>query len=436
MTYKRRYDNRHILLLKGESQRKDGSYTYRWTDAYGKRRTIYSIDLDRLRQREEKIELNKLEGIKEPPAGLTVESLYETWRKLKRGIKTSTNSNYIYLFESIIRPSFGKKRVIQVKRSTVRAFYISLIEERGLALSTLESAHNVLQQVFQYAVDDDILRKNPCTNVLKEIKLTYARYKSKQKDALTLRQEFNFLRFVIESAVYQHWYPTFFIMANSGLRVGELTGLRWQDVDLDNGYIDVNHTLGYFDHRDEKKFYYSISSPKTECGKRRVIITEAVKEAFHMEKEYQKLAGIESVDEIDGYEDFIFINRFGHVQNQGALNKALRRIIRDYNLKLCEKENADPQDALPHFSCHILRHTYATRLIESGANLKFVQTQMGHSEIQTTMDIYVTPTDDFKIKEIQSFENYMEMAFLPTVQNDISINQLAGLLSQTNPTNP
>ena len=63
MTYKRRYDNRHILLLKGESQRKDGSYTYRWTDAYGKRRTIYSIDLDRLRQREEKIELNKLEGI-------------------------------------------------------------------------------------------------------------------------------------------------------------------------------------------------------------------------------------------------------------------------------------------------------------------------------------------------------------------------------------
>ena len=415
MTYKRRYDNRHILLLKGESQRKDGSYTYRWTDAYGKRRTIYSIDLDRLRQREEKIELNKLEGIKEPPAGLTVESLYETWRKLKRGIKTSTNSNYIYLFESIIRPSFGKKRVIQVKRSTVRAFYISLIEERGLALSTLESAHNVLQQVFQYAVDDDILRKNPCTNVLKEIKLTYARYKSKQKD---------------------HWYPTFFIMANSGLRVGELTGLRWQDVDLDNGYIDVNHTLGYFDHRDEKKFYYSISSPKTECGKRRVIITEAVKEAFHMEKEYQKLAGIESVDEIDGYEDFIFINRFGHVQNQGALNKALRRIIRDYNLKLCEKENADPQDALPHFSCHILRHTYATRLIESGANLKFVQTQMGHSEIQTTMDIYVTPTDDFKIKEIQSFEKYMEMAVLPVVKTDTSIEQLNAWLGQTEPTNP
>ena len=148
------------------------------------------------------------------------------------------------------------------------------------------------------------------------------------------------------------------------------------------------------------------------------------------------MAGLESLDEIDGYEDFIFINRFGHVQNQASLNKALRRIIRDYNFKLCEKENADPQDALPHFSCHILRHTYATRLIESGANLKFVQTQMGHSEIQTTMDIYVTPTDDFKYKEIQSFEKYMEMAFLPIVKTDTSIEQLSVWLGQTDPTNP
>ena len=156
MAYKRRYDNRHILLLKGESQRKDGSYIYRWTDAYGKRRAIYATDLDKLRIRKEIIELNRLEGIKEPPSSLTVESLYETWKKLKRGIKATTSSNYVYVFESLIRPSFGKKRVIQVKRSTVRAFYISLLEERGLRISTLEGVHNVLQQVFQYAVDDDL----------------------------------------------------------------------------------------------------------------------------------------------------------------------------------------------------------------------------------------------------------------------------------------
>ncbi|MCR4731522.1 MAG: tyrosine-type recombinase/integrase, partial [Saccharofermentans sp.] len=68
------------------------------------------------------------------------------------------------------------------------------------------------------------------------------------------------------------------------------------------------------------------------------------------------------------------------------------------------------EDMIPHFSCHVLRHTYATRLIESGANIKFVQYQMGHSEIQTTMDIYVSVSDDFKQKEIKSFEDYMSNA--------------------------
>jgi integrase len=69
----------------------------------------------------------------------------------------------------------------------------------------------------------------------------------------------------------------------------------------------------------------------------------------------------------------------------------------------------NPADTLPHFSCHVLRHTYATRLIESGANLKFVQNQMGHSEIQTTMDIYVSPADEFKQNEVQTFEDYMRL---------------------------
>ena len=78
-------------------------------------------------------------------------------------------------------------------------------------------------------------------------------------------------------------------MANTGLRVGELTGLRWQDVDLENGTIDVNHTLYYFNHRDEKGSYLSITTPKTENGYRKVALTKAVKDAFLMEKAYQEL---------------------------------------------------------------------------------------------------------------------------------------------------
>lgn len=403
----KRFDKRHCVLQKGEYQVNENKYSYRWTDCYGKRHAIYATDLDELRIKEQKIELNKLEGIKEPPSTLTVENLYETWRNLKRGIKTSTLAGYIYVFDSLIRPSFGKKRVINVKRSDVRAFYISLLEERGIALSTVENVHNVLQQVFQYAVDDDILRKNPCDRVLREIKVTYSNLKSEKKKSLSLKQEINFLKFIYNDERYQHWFPTFFIMSNTGLRVGELTGLRWKDIDLEEGTIDVNHSLRYFDHKDSKGCYFSINTPKTINGYRKVVMTEAVKQAFRMEKEYQELAGLESKDEIDGYDDFIFINRFGHIQHQGTLNKALRRIIRDFNVAAVAKGKTDPEDMLPHFSCHILRHTYATRLIECGSNVKFVQYQMGHSEIQTTFDTYVSVSAEFKNKEIHSFEDYM-----------------------------
>ena len=410
MSRSKRYDKRHCILQKGESQINDNKYSFRWTDIYGKRHAIYATDLDELRLKEQRIELNKLEGIKDPPATLTVESLYETWRSLKRGIKVSTRSGYVYVFESLIRPSFGKKRVANVKRSDVRAFYISLLEERGVSIATVENVHNVLQQVFQYAVDDDLLRKNPCDRVLKEIKLDCSNLKSEKKKALSMRQQINFLRFIYEDERYNHWYPTFFIMVNTGLRVGELTGLRWQDIDLERGLIDVNHTLVYFDHKDNKGIYFSINTPKTINGYRKVVMTEAVKEAFRMEKAYQEKAGLVSKDEIDGYDDFIFINRFGHVQHQGTLNKALRRIIRDFNVDAAAKGITEPNDMLPHFSCHILRHTYATRAVESGVSVKYLQTQMGHSEIQITMDYYVSPSDEFNRKETEAFENYVKLA--------------------------
>ena len=86
MSNKKRYDNRHCALFKGEYQRADNMYEFKWTDTFGKRHSIYAVDLDELRYKEQRLELNKLEGIKEAPAGLTVESLYETWKNLKRGM--------------------------------------------------------------------------------------------------------------------------------------------------------------------------------------------------------------------------------------------------------------------------------------------------------------------------------------------------------------
>ena len=130
-----------------------------------------------------------------------------------------------------------------------------------------------------------------------------------------------------------------------------------------------------------------------------------------MEREYQQSLGIVSVDRIDGYEDFIFLNSSGHVQRQGNLNKALKRIMRDCNDQvLLEHDWKTDPVLLPDFSCHILRHTFATRLCESGINIKVIQDVLGHVDVATTMDIYVDVMNETKKRELASFDGYMERA--------------------------
>ena len=243
--------------------------------------------------------------------------------------------------------------------------------------------------------------------MLKELKLSHG-FEREKKEALTVAQQKLFFDYMLSHPKDTHWYPVFYVMANTGMRVGEITGLRWSDIDLKKGIIRVNHTLVYYNHRDEKGCYFSINTPKTKAGEREIPMTEGVKQAFLMEREFQSQAEISSKSRVDGYDDFIFVNRYGDVQNQGNLNKALRRMMRDCNDEILEKYGVDSDPVLlPQFSCHILRHTFATRLCESGANLKFIQSILGHADVSTTMNIYVDVTDALKKKEITAFDDYM-----------------------------
>ena len=253
-----------------------------------------------------------------------------------------------------------------------------------------------------------MIRNNPVDNTLRELKQAHG-FESEKRKALTVEQERIFLDYLRKTPRYQHWYPVFYVMANTGLRVGEITGLRWCDVDMESGMISVNHTLVYYNHRDEKGCYFSINTPKTKAGQRETPMTEGVKAALLQEKPYQEDNGIKCASHIDGYSDFIFVNRFGEVQHQGTLNKALQRIMRDCNGDILEnaQEGTDPV-LLPHFSCHVLRHTFATRLCESGLNVKVIQSCLGHADVTTTLDIYVTVTNDLKKQEIKTFETYLE----------------------------
>lgn len=402
-----RFDSNRTRLKTGETQRPNGTYAYRWSTPDGKRHSIYAPTLEKLREQEEQIIVDKHDGIRSDVKSITVNEMFDLWCQLKRGIKDSTFKNYIYMYELFVKPSFGKNRLVQVKKSDVRKFYNSLADGKVLKIATIDNVHNVLHQVFQVAVDDGMIRQNPTDNMLKELKLSHG-FEREKKEALTVAQQKLFFDYMLSHPKDTHWYPVFYVMANTGMRVGEITGLRWSDIDLKKGIIRVNHTLVYYNHRDEKGCYFSINTPKTKAGEREIPMTEGVKQAFLMEREFQSQAEISSKSRVDGYDDFIFVNRYGDVQNQGNLNKALRRMMRDCNDEILEKYGADSDPVLlPQFSCHILRHTFATRLCESGANLKFIQSILGHADVSTTMNIYVDVTDALKKKEITAFDDYM-----------------------------
>lgn len=241
-----RFDSNRTRLKTGETQRPNGTYAYRWSTPDGKRHSIYAPTLEKLREQEEQIIVDKHDGIRSDVKSITVNEMFNLWCQLKRGIKDSTFKNYIYMYELFVKPSFGKNRLVQVKKSDVRKFYNSLADGKVLKIATIDNVHNVLHQVFQVAVDDGMIRQNPTDNMLKELKLSHG-FEREKKEALTVAQQKLFFDYMLSHPKDTHWYPVFYVMANTGMRVGEITGLRWSDIDLKKGIIRVNHTLVYND---------------------------------------------------------------------------------------------------------------------------------------------------------------------------------------------
>ncbi len=408
----KRKDNKKRVLKEGEYQRPNGTYEYRWRSANGKRSVLYGKTLEELREKEAAISKDKSDGIRTDAKNVTVNDVYELWVKLKRGLKDNTFCNYQYMYTQFVYPELGKLKITTLKRSDIRRFYNSLVDDLHLKVATVDCVHTVLHQVLDLAVEDEYLRSNVADNALKELKQTHVLGGEKRK-ALTVAEQKLLMNFLATSEQYEHWLPIITVMMEGGLRVGEATGLRWEDVDLEKGLIDINHTLIYYRRRNELNgMYFAVNTPKTEAGRRVVPMTKAVREAFAKEMNYQVLNNISSTARVDGYTDFVFVNRYGGVQHQGTINKAIRRIIRD-----CNQQQLDWVEAgkirkknlvlLPRFSCHTLRHTCATRLCEAGVNMKVIQDFLGHADISTTMNIYTDATRDFKVKEIDRFTEFL-----------------------------
>ena len=405
MAVERRKDKKNRVLKEGEYQRSCGTYEFKWRDKSGGRHSISAVTLEELREKELDVLRDVLDGVKADKNNLTINDLYNSWVQLKRGLKDNTFSNYKYMYTMFVEPDFGKRKIVDLKRSDIRSFYNYLADERHVQINTIDCIHTVLHQVLELGVEDDYLRYNPSDNALKELKKA-RNFEVTKRRALTVPEQELFEAYLSKQGQYHRWYPIFIIMLWTGMRVGEVTGLRWCDIDLEDDTISVNHTLVYYDKRNDERCTFAINTPKTAAGERIIPMLPKVKEAFMMEKQYQEECGLESRAVVDGYRDFIFINRFGNVQHQGTLNKALSRIVRDCNFEILDKPHKKDTVILPKFSNYSLRHTFTTRMCEAGVNLKVMQEILGHADAETTMDIYAEATKELKKSELDSFAEF------------------------------
>lgn len=400
-----RKDPRGRVLRKGESWReKDKRYTYTYTDPLGRRKWIYATDLMILREKEKKLMKDQLDGLDLYAAGkATVNNTFDRYISTKYDLRDTTRSNYLYTYNKFVRETFGKKRLVDVKYSDVMHFYLHLLNVDDLAIATVDNVHCILHPTFEFAVRDDIIRKNPTDGVMRELTKKSGKNKGIRR-ALTRDQQRIFMEYIAGHPIYYHWWPLFTVLLGTGCRIGECLGLRWEDLDFEHKVISINHAITYYRSVEHKRQTVSVSLPKTEAGIRTVPMLDVVKEAFEMEKEQQfDMQGGLNTQIIDGMSGFVFQNSEGNVPNPQTVNQTIKRIVSSYNaeeLLKAAKEKREPV-ILPEFSCHVLRHTFATRLCEAESNLKVIQSVMEHRNVETTMDIYAEVTEE---KKQQSFE--------------------------------
>lgn len=385
MAAKKRTDNRGRILRNGELQRKeDNRYLYRYTDLSGKKRTVYALTLVELREKEKQIERDLQDGIDSSKGDMTLNQLFYTYMETKSDLRESTRCNYLSVWKNAIENTdLGKMKIAKIKQFHIRAFYSGLVKD-GYAANTIKLYHNLIYPALELAVESDIIRKNPAKDCKKGIGGT-----KKERTAMTIEEQGKMLDFVKESSRYNVYYPMLIFALSTALRVGELTGLRWSDVDLKQNVIHVRQQLIYKNLGNGCQFH--IQPLKTEAGRRDIPLTAAARKSLIKQRELSMLLGkAAKIQEVEGISDFVFTNSQGKPYATNAVNFMLANVVKGYNQAEginAEAENRKPV-LLPRISAHILRHTACTRLAETGLEPKVLQYIMGHANVSITLDVY------------------------------------------------
>ena len=374
-------DLRRRELGVGISQRKDGLYTARFTDKFGKRRQQYFKKLQECRNWLADAQFQDEHGNSLKSDNPTVNAWYEYWINNVKGnnIRYNTRRNYNDRYVRNIKPYIGDMLIRDVKPIHCQ----NILNQMASTYSNAVIKHSrlVMWMMFDSAVENEMLSRNPIT---KNIKCTSGR-KSKEMRALTIEEQKLFLETVKNTSNYNQYA----LILQTGLRTGEMIGLKWSDVDFKNHILHIRRTMEYRHSIGEWK----IGEPKTKNSIRDVPLTQEAISILKNQKEKLKILKTKVVPM--EFADQVFLCRDGTPTKNSAYDSKL--------FYYCDKVG------IPRFSMHVLRHTFATRCIEAGMKPKTLQMILGHSSINVTMNLYVHITDDEKIKEIEYVEKKLKL---------------------------
>lgn len=384
-------------LGKGISQRKDGSYSARFVDRQGKRHEKYFSAVPEARNWLDEARYKDKHSHAILPTDMTVDTWFEYWIVHVVGdLAPNTIRNYRERYTKNIQPVMGSMKLCDVKPLHCKVVLNRM--EESYAGSTIRQAYIAMGTMFRSAVMNDLISKHPMDGV------RYTKPVRAVNDIkfLTVEEQRKFLA----TAKRSHNYYQYALLLETGLRTGELIGLTWDAVDLDKRTLTVNKTLEY----RYQQGCWRAGPPKTQQSYRTIPLTDRAIEILRMVESHrfeQKRSPdldqvLEYIDRHTGQKaklvmaNLVFINfRTGEPAKNSSYDTHL--------YKLCDEAG------IKRFCMHALRHTYATRAIESGMQPKVLQKLLGHASIKTTMDRYVHVTDDSLVQAVAQFAKNQQL---------------------------
>lgn len=365
----KRKDKKGRLLRKGEAQRANGSYMYRYTDKSGHKRWCYAPTLQELREKEQVILQDMQDGINYSAGEANVISLVERYIAQRQGVRENTRTGYNFVLNLLKKQEFAKRRIKDIKPSDARLFFIQLHEADGYSYSTITTVRGVLKPAFEMAAEDNIIRRNPFLFPVSEV----VQNDAVNRIALTQSQKEAYLAYLLEDKCRRKYYNEVIILLETGMRVSEMYGLTISDIDLKGRRVHIERQL----QRARDGRYY-IEKPKTKNGTRTVPMSDGAYTAFKSALQNRKRPQKEML--IDGYGGFLFLDMNEKPKVAMHLEHALKRIL--------DKYNSSHAVQLPLITPHTFRHTFITDMYNRGIDVKSLQDLVGHGDVQTTLAIY------------------------------------------------